>query len=402
MTLNTILLAWYRLGRDIMSESKPGERRHDLDALRVMSFATLIIFHTSLLYGSNPSLSGDLSARWFDLISIGSHPWRMSLLFIISGMVTASLVKKRSMAEIRSARTRQLLLPFVFGVLFIVPPQAYLAHFHLFSELSYWEFWTTYIVSHLGIEHMWFLAYLWIYIFIWSLVFPSMTRHFPRIAPGLASSLQGVNLIVLPVLFLSAIRIWLYPIFGETLVIRTDFYAHILYFSMFMAGGLLMDEQRFWTEIDRQRWLSGGLAVVAFLTLAVTVLALPRGHWPDELVVVMRIVRSIFQWCAIISLLAFGARIANRPNRVIAYLNGSIMTYYVVHQTVIVIAAHYLAQAGLLNPYSFVPIIVVTAVVCLLTAEIQKSVVFHCRLSISRIAAWRKASKTPSSSGAAV
>jgi glucans biosynthesis protein C len=385
-----------------MTDKKPGERRHDLDALRVLSFATLIVFHTSLLYDSNPARPGDLSARWFDLISIGSHPWRMSLLFVISGMVTASLFKKRSMAEIRSSRTRQLLLPFVFGVLFIVPPQVYLANSQMFSELSYWEFWTTYIVSHLTIEHMWFLAYLWIYVFIWSLVFPSMKRLFPRIAPGFASCLQGAKLIVVPVLFLSAIRIWLYPIFGETLIIRTDFYAHILYFSMFMAGTLLVDEQRFWKEIDRQRWLSGSLAVVAFLVLALTVLALPRGEWSDELVFVMRIIRSILQWCTIIALLAFGARMANRPNRLVAYLNSSVMTYYVVHQTVIVIAAHYLAQAGLLSEYSFVPIIAFTAVVCLLTAEIQKSVTFHCRLLISRINGWRRAPKTPSSSEAAV
>jgi peptidoglycan/LPS O-acetylase OafA/YrhL len=385
-----------------MTDNKPGERRHDLDALRVMSFATLIIFHTSLLYDSNPALPGDLSARWFDLISVGSHPWRMSLLFVISGMVTASLLKKRSMVQIRSSRTRQLLLPFVFGVLFIVPPQAYLAHSDIFSELSYWQFWTTYIVSHLTIEHMWFLAYLWIYIFIWSLVFPPMKRLFPRIEPSFASCLQGAKLIIVPVLFLSATRIWLYPIFGETLIIRTDFYAHILYFSMFMAGALLLDEQLFWKEIDRQRWLSCGLAVIAFLAIALTVLALPRGQWPDELVVVIRFVRSIFQWCTIISLLAFGARMANRPNRVIAYLNSSIMTYYVIHQTVIVIVAYYLAQAGLLNSYSFVPIIVITAVACLLAAEMQKFVSFRYRLLISRIVVWRKAPRHPSSSEAAV
>lgn len=385
-----------------MTDGRQDERRHDLDALRVMSFATLIIFHASLLFGSKPSAPGGLSNRLFDLIAVGSHPWRMSLLFVISGMVTTSLLKKRTVSEIRSSRTRQLLLPFLFGVLFIVPPQVYLGAFHRFADLSYWQFWTLYVVSYLSIEHMWFLAYLWIYIFIWLFVLSPLKRHLPRMSSTLVSYLQGPNLILVPVLYLSAMRLGLYPTFGETLVISTDIYAHILYFSMFVVGALVMDEQRFWKEIDRQRWFSCSLAITAFMALAATVIALPREQWPDELVVVMRIVRSIFQWCMIISLLAFAVRIANRPARLVTYLNRSIMTYYVVHQTIIVFVAHALSRAGLFNEYAFVPIIIVTAVFCLLVAEIQKLVVRHYALAISRISLWRKVSGKAASPGATV
>jgi glucans biosynthesis protein C len=376
-----------------MNNDKLGGRRHDLDALRVMSFGTLIIYHTSLLYGTKPwLLNAEESSRVIDLIAVGSHPWRMSLLFFISGLITASLLRSKSIAEIRSARTRQLLPPFVLGVLFIVPPQIYLAHFDALSNLYYWEFWTAYVLSELRLEHMWFLAYLWIYIFVWSIVFPPIQKHLPRISSVFGSSLQGVNLILVPGLFLSAIRLWLYPIFGETLVVSTDIYSHILYFSMFVAGALLMDEPRFWREIDRQRWVTLSLAVICFLAVATAVLALPREQWPHGLVVMVRIVRSVFQWCAIVSLLAFAARIAHRPNRVIAYFNKSVMTYYVVHQTVIVIAAYLLAQAGLLNSYSFIPIAAVTAIICVLIAEAQKFLVVQSLPWLSRRAALRRIS----------
>ena len=63
------------------------ERRHDIDLLRVLSFGTLIIYHTSLLYGTKTwLLNSQESSRLMDLVAVGSHLWRMSLLFFISGL----------------------------------------------------------------------------------------------------------------------------------------------------------------------------------------------------------------------------------------------------------------------------------------------------------------------------
>ena len=114
-----------------MVGDRPDGRRHDLDALRVCCFGTLIIYHSSLVYGAKTWwVHASDTTKLIDLITIGSHPWRMSLLFFISGVVTASLLKNRSVAEIRTTRTRQLLLPFVFGVFVVVPPQIYFSPYN--------------------------------------------------------------------------------------------------------------------------------------------------------------------------------------------------------------------------------------------------------------------------------
>ncbi len=347
-------------------------RRYDIDALRVLCFGTLIIYHTSLIYGTRTwLLNAGEGSRLVDLISVGSHPWRMSLLFFISGLVTASLLKKRSMAEIRKARTRQLLVPFLFGVFVIVPPQIYLSEDNATSDASYWDFWTTYVISGLRLEHMWFLAYLWIYLMAWSVVLPR-SGPIGQCLLGICLDVVWQEIAAGADRLFAVLRVGLYPLFGETLVITTDFYVHVLYFSMFVAGALVADEPRFWQEIDRQKWMSAGLAAISFLALAAIVMTIPRHEWPDVLVIVVRIMRSIFQWCAIVSLLAFAARFANRPNRVIAYLNRSIMTYYIVHQTVIVIAAYHISQLGMLDAWSFVPIIIITAVTCAMLAELKR------------------------------
>lgn len=380
----------------------PAGRRYDIDALRVFSFGTVIIYHTSLLFGSKGiGQPSDQLCRLMDLIAIGSHPWRMSLLFFISGLVTASLLTKKSVEEIRRSRTRQLLLPFLFGVVMVVPPQIYFANRYVNPDLSYWEFLKSYMQSGLTLEHMWFLAYLWIYVFVWSVTFSRFQRHWGKISSAFVSSLTGTKLFLVPVAFLSALRVFLYPVFGETLVITSDVYAHVMYFSMFMAGALLCNESRFWQEIDRRRWVSLWLSVISFLAIAILAMTLPRGQWSDLLVVAARVVRSILQWTAILALLAFTGRMVRGPNRIVTYLNKSIMTYYVMHQTIIIIAAYYFAKLGMLSVWSFFPIVIITVVVCFLVAEAKKLVSVYFTAFILKLSVLRKAAPKPPSPEAA-
>ena len=52
------------------------------------------------------------------------NPWRMSLLFLISGAVTAIALGRGSRGWL-GGRLSRLGLPLVAGVLVIVPPQSY-------------------------------------------------------------------------------------------------------------------------------------------------------------------------------------------------------------------------------------------------------------------------------------
>ena len=355
-----------------MMSDRPDGRRHDLDALRVFCFGTLIIYHTSLVYGTKTWwLNSSERIKLVELITVGSHPWRMSLLFFISGVVTASLLKKRSMSEIRRTRTRQLLLPFVLGILLVVPPQIYFSPHNFAPQLSYWDFWKVYVLTELRLEHMWFLSYLWIYVMAWSIAQPLLTRRWPGISPSLAACLRGKWLFAAPIAFLSILRVCMYPLFGESLVIISDLYSHMVYFTMFTAGALLVNERSFWQEVDRQRWISLGLAILSLSALAVVFILIPKEMRPESLTVTVRIIRSIFQWSTLLALLGFAGRLANRRSSVITHLNKSIMTYYILHQTVIVVVAYYLSQMGLLDIRSLIPLVIITALVCLLAAEMK-------------------------------
>ena len=67
----------------------------------------------------SPSASTALEP-WMRLV----NPWRMSLLFLISGAVTAIALGRGSRGWL-GGRLSRLGLPLVAGVLVIVPPQSY-------------------------------------------------------------------------------------------------------------------------------------------------------------------------------------------------------------------------------------------------------------------------------------
>ena len=113
--------------------SQASGRQYALDWLRILAFGVLIAYHTGMYYVSwtfhikSPNASS-AAEPWMML----SSPWRMDLLFLISGAATAFMWRGKTGAAAAPAasrlreRAKRLLLPLLFGALLIVPPQSYL------------------------------------------------------------------------------------------------------------------------------------------------------------------------------------------------------------------------------------------------------------------------------------
>ena len=101
------------------------QRRHDLDWVRVLAFALLVPYHVGMYY-----VSWDWHVKSPELVTaleplmILSAPWRLALLFLVSGVATAHLRAKLPSGFLRQ-RSWRLLLPLLFGMYVVVPPQAY-------------------------------------------------------------------------------------------------------------------------------------------------------------------------------------------------------------------------------------------------------------------------------------
>ena len=86
----------------------------------------------------------------------------------------------------------------------------------------------------------------------------------------------------------------------------------------------------------------------------------------------MGIVYAADQWCAIAAALGFGARRLNRGGPVLTYLTLAVFPFYIVHQTIIVVACHHLARLGWPLAAEAGVLIGLTVVGCWLTYEIAR------------------------------
>ena len=101
------------------------DRRYDIDWLRVIAIGLLIFYHIGISFQPWGVFIGfiqsetPLESLWVPMSLL--NIWRIPLLFFVSGMGVCFAMKKRRWKQLIVERTKRILLPFIFGVLFIVP-----------------------------------------------------------------------------------------------------------------------------------------------------------------------------------------------------------------------------------------------------------------------------------------
>lgn len=226
------------------------ERLYYVDWLRIAAFVLLVLYHVGMLYVPWPfHVKHDPTFPALEPLMRLSNPWRMSLLFVVSGLATGLMLGRAGLARERSKR---LLLPLLFGVALIVPPQAWLQAREQFGYGGgTLDFLRLYFSAYGGFcsgkqclvlptwNHLWFLPYLWCYTMLLLLALRWLpAARLQRAADALAR-LAGWRLLVLPLLLLAGLRAWLLPRFGETHALLDDWAAHAAYAPLFAFGVLL-------------------------------------------------------------------------------------------------------------------------------------------------------------------
>ncbi|TXM89385.1 acyltransferase family protein [Methylobacterium sp. WL116] len=363
------------------------ERRVDLDWLRIIAFAILIFYHVGLLYLPWPyhAKSSHRVPAIEPLMRL-VNPWRLLLLFLISGCATRFLARRMPPGALLAGRSVRLLVPLVFGMLVIVPPQSYVQAVEQFAYRA--GFLHFYVAEYLGgtrrlcratclalptWNHLWFVLYLYAYTLV--LIALTILLRPVRASVGAFVDRAAANgaFVVAPVLLLILARAALLPSFPPNDAFVGDWYAHSIYLAAFLLGFLMAGCDVAWKSLDRCRWPASILAA------AVSAVAWP-GHpadpsfgWTALLHRHETIAMPVYQWSVIIAMLAFGRRLLPRtdgPWR--RYLTAAVFPFYLVHQTAIVLAAYALRDAGWSAAAEAAAIVSITVVSCLATFEIVR------------------------------
>lgn len=374
------------------AEAERAARRLDLDWVRIGCFALLILYHVAMFYAPwSWNAKSPRPQSWLPALMVGAHPWRLSLLFLVSGAATRFVARGTSPGVLARRRVLRLLPPLLFGMLVVVPPQSWVQVAEMLHQppRPYGAFWIRYVTASgcwcdsaeclitPAWNHLWFVAYLLAYTLGLTAVLaaaPGALRTAERLT---GRALSGAGVLLWPALWCVAVRLTLAPHFPDTYALVGDWTLHAVSVPAFLFGYLIAQADGVWAALVRFRWSAAALALAGWAALAAGELAWPVGGvTPPQLARrVLRVAYGVDQWAWITAVLGF-ARLhlatADGPAR--RYLTEAIFPFYVVHQTATVVAGHFLALLHLPLAVEALGVTAATALACVAVFEVVRRV----------------------------
>ena len=343
-------------------------RRYDIDALRVLAFGLLILYHLGMLYVAPADdwkfhLKSSYLAGWLEFPMLASGFWRMDLLFLISGLAVHFLRGRLSLPTLAWKRTVRLLMPLLFGIAVVVPVQPYVQGvanglvapgFGPFL-LRYWSGGPWPAGAFDGWQygftwnHLWYLPYVWLYTMGLLALLPALESKSGQQVLGVCRRLRGWALLLLPSLPLLAYYLLLAARFPQNHAVYRDWYSHAGYATVFFYGYVLGTDAGLWRELARLRHRALALAIGSFVAYLVID---QLGNWidlsglPHPAFVAARFavhaLRFVYAWSVIAAVLGWGHQYLNRPFRWLRYAREAVFPWYIPHQSVLLAVAYWL------------------------------------------------------------
>lgn len=347
-----------------------------MDWLRIAAFVLLIFYHIGFMFtpwGYQTPSRGVVPG--IDVFLLALSPWRLSLLFAISGYASAAMLERGpGTGAFFRTRMMRLAVPLLFGILVIVPPQPWVG---AMRDTGYGGSYLTFLAHDYspfhyvdGIVvprwiHLWFVAYLLVYTGVLCALMQLPETVKSRIASGFERLLAGPLLVPLPVVFIFLVRL-----FGngwtDTHRLVDDASAHAHYFAMFLFGVLLRGSPALLSAIARQWRIALVTAAIGYGVIVACKMGYPGGALlPARLEPLFGAGKALLGWSAIVALFAIADRYWNHDAPIRATLVEAVFPFYIIHQTVYIGAGWWLNDFGLGALGEFLVLVAATAIGCI-------------------------------------
>jgi len=339
-------------------QTATSSRQAYLDWLRFLAILGVLFFHSAMAFVSESDwhIKNKETSNLLLEFNFWLSRFRMPLLFFISGTVSYFMLQKKSTGSFIKLRFRRLLIPLIFGMLVIVPPQVYLERVTQGYTGNYFSFYSKvfemepYPKGNFSWHHLWFIFYLFLYDIIFAPFFKWCTG-----AKG-KSFLQKINFI--------ATGKWIYLLTIPGVVIYTTLslkypgtndlihdWCNLFYWLQFLLVGficianpLLMD------SLERNRRTSFAIAFLSIILINYfrwnggepwDVLKNWETNWKTYAYLSLFPVTA---WAWVMTGVGYGKRYLNRKHKALDYINQAVYPFYILHQTIIVILVFYAVQ----------------------------------------------------------
>ena len=289
-------------------------RRHDIDWLRVITIGLLLIYHVAIVFQpwgvfiAFIQSDKSMESLWIGMSMI--NVWRIPLLFFVSGMGVCFAVRRRNWKQLILERSRRILLPFLFGMVFIVPVHMVIWQNYYYQDINF--------IPQQG--HLWFLKNIFIYVVVLSPIFFYFKKH----KDGLL--VKKIKLLFSnPLGFMLVIAV----LVAEALIINPETYemyaltthGFVLGLLAFLFGFIfVLSGETFWPMVLKWRWWFLGLAFSMYI-IRVLVFELKAPNF------YMGIESPLW----IFAMFGIAYRFLNRPSNTLTYLSQGAYPIYIIH-----------------------------------------------------------------------
>ena len=332
------------------------QRMYYIDWLRVIAFGLLFVFHSFRLFDTYPwHLKNAETSIAINYIIEFMHSWRMYIIFLVSGAGTYFAMKSKR-ENFLNGRIKRLIIPYIFGVFILIPPQKFLEAIQQSGfEDNYLNFliqlpqglinenfgWNLIWTGYLG-YHIWYLVYLFVQTILFLPLFKFFLKNQNKVceqSDKLFRSFYTFWYIIIPFVLLEFL---LRPLFPQYLN-WADFATFSLYF---LLGFILQINQKIILFIEKNAYKFLLIAISCWSVYLINKTALDNISIPEYtlnyfLSIILKNLNSI-SW--VLAFIGLGKKFLDFNHRYLNDLNQGILPFYILHQTVIVIFGYFVVQ----------------------------------------------------------
>ncbi len=354
-------------------------RVYYIDWLRILAVLLLFPFHTLRVFNNEPFyVKASTLSSVADWVIGFIGVWHMPLLFFLAGCSTYFALRKRTAGRYAWERVKRLLVPLIFGIFVLIPPQTwYGARFNSGYTDSYWHYlssgdfleWNIQdggdYYGGFGIGQLWFILWL---LLISLILLPLVVWAVRGSASGWVERLSRR---------LSHPAWWLAPVVflfvGEAAPEQVG-KPSVLYAFVFLLGVLVVSDSKFPDAAERFRFPAflGGIALTVFWVVSGDFRnSLPDPSWGRA---GLAFLGSAALWLMIIGAVGMGKRYMNRTSATEKYLAEASYPVYIIHQTMIVILAFYVVDFASPEPAQWIVLLILAVAATFALYEIVRRV----------------------------
>jgi glucan biosynthesis protein C len=339
-------------------------RRNELDWLRTFAVLGLIPFHAAVIFttGSMDYVKNPETSRAADIFVSFISTWGMALIFLIAGAGARFALQVRTPSLFVRERFVRLVIPFLFGVIVIVPLQAYIGRIaRSVAPPAFGQYYADHleqlariftgvvprsVLDFIG--HLWFIPML---IVFEALALP-LDRFFHtgigrKLIQGIAAHGQRVVLLAgFGALFGVA-----HFVFRSGMVVDSASASVVngalltQFFLAYLFGYLIYADQRLEAAARAVGPLALLLACVTWGALETINLTLSASRPGGPLAyAAYSLLSGYTSWLWVVAILSYGMRYLTESNGVLRYLNEAAYPAYVIHMPILSLIALYVVR----------------------------------------------------------